>query len=360
VDSSFDALTNEPDHDVHIRRTLVEELARAHSFGERHKTQILRVFLLVTFLSLIIFGLVNALAFDLVDLGTYEVSVGLLAAILYFLVPWMNNYLLMAGVFVALAGIVLLNIILFMHTELATLVWIGIYPVIALYMLGARRGMVMHLLFTIFLVVCLYLNCHNAHYTADRIVLANVIGVSLTMGFLVYMYERTRAEAINMAIRRSLVDDLTRTGNRKMFSLMMENAKKEALQKNEPLSIIMTDIDHFKQINDRFGHIVGDDILIEFVREIKRHLNRSATVFRWGGEEFIILLPRTTLTEARRLAETIRSSVASHPFEPAGEMTASFGATEAIPTESDTETILRLDHALFEAKHSGRNRVVIA
>ncbi len=358
--SSFDPLGNTNDQEVHIRRTLVEELARAQSFGERHKRQILRIFLLVTSLSLILFGSLNALAFGLVSLGTYEVSVGLLSAILYLLVPRMNNYLLMAAVFVALAGIVLLNIILFMHTELATLVWIGIYPVIAFYMLGLRRGMVMYVLFILVLIVCLFFDCHNAHYTADRIVLVNIIGVSLTMGFLVYMYERTRVEAMNMAIRRSLVDELTRTGNRKMFSLMMENAKREAHQKNEPLSLIMTDIDHFKQINDRFGHVVGDHILIEFTRELKRHLNRSATVFRWGGEEFIILLPRTTLTQARRLAESIRSSIAEHAFEPTEQLTASFGVTEAIPTENDTETIQRLDHALFKAKHGGRNRVIIA
>jgi len=353
--------SNPPEHSrEYARRTLVEELARAHSFGEKHKTRILRIFLLVATMTMVLFGLLNSFVFDLVPLGLFELAVGVGTALLYMLVPHLGNYLMLAWIFVSLSGAVLLVIMLWLSSDLITLIWSGIFPIIAFYLLGTRRGMMMHVLFFFFLLLALALGWHNEHYTVSQLTLTNIAGAGVAFGFLVYMYEKTRTDAIGMAIRRSLVDDLTRTGNRKMFSLMLENEKRDAIRQLTPLSLIMTDIDHFKSVNDRFGHITGDEVLIEFTRVLKRHLNRSATLFRWGGEEFIILLPRSTLQEAIKLAETMRHAIETHPFDPAGRLTASFGVTAALPDETDTETIIRLDKALLQAKEEGRNRIVTA
>jgi len=344
----------------HARRTLIEELARAHSFGGEHKTKILRIFLFVATMTMVIFGLINSYVFDLVPLGLFELAVGVGTALLFVLVPHLGSYLLLAWTFVTLAGAVLFAITLWLSPDLITLIWSGIFPIVSFYLLGTRRGLVMHTLFFLLLLVALAQGWHNPDYVITPLTLTNVGGAGLAFGFLVYMYEKTRTDAIEMAVRRSLVDNLTRTGNRQMFSLMLENEKRSAQKHHAPLSLIMTDIDHFKSVNDRFGHIVGDKVLVEFTREIKRYLNRSSTVFRWGGEEFIILLPRTSLEEAVSLAEAMRHAIEEHPFDPAGRLTASFGVTQARLDETETDTIIRLDKALFQAKHEGRNRVVVA
>ncbi len=303
----------------------------------------------------------NIWVFDLIRLGIFELSMSVFSAFLYVLIPHLTkNYLFLAKLFVVAAGAVLLIIMLGMKTQLITLVWAGIFPIVAFYLLGTRRGMTMHILFFSILFVALYFDWHNGLYVADRIILANVVTVGISLGFLVYMYEQTRADAIGLAIQSSLTDMLTHTGNRKMFALMLEN-EKTAVQKNDtPLSIIMIDLDHFKSVNDRFGHLSGDNVLKELTQRLQQFIGHHSMIFRWGGEEFLILLPNTALEDAVKLAEKLRKSIETDPFGPVGNLTASFSVTAVDPHETESETILRLDKALFQAKEEGRNRVITA
>jgi diguanylate cyclase (GGDEF)-like protein len=122
----------------------------------------------------------------------------------------------------------------------------------------------------------------------------------------------------------------------------------------------MFDIDHFKEINDTCGHDVGDKALVTMTKRVAKCIRDTDIFARWGGEEFMILLPHTSLDDASILAERIRGRIEKDPFEKIGTVTSSFGVTQFV--RQDTEEIFtkRADRALYRAKQKGRNRVIAA
>jgi polar amino acid transport system substrate-binding protein len=123
---------------------------------------------------------------------------------------------------------------------------------------------------------------------------------------------------------------------------------------------MIIDIDHFKRINDSYGHVVGDEILKRLAQLLTAHVRENDVVGRWGGEEFMILCPETDAEGARALAEHLRQRISQTDFS-LGTMkvTASFGVTDYRDDEMLEETIKRADLALYQAKHDGRNRTVV-
>ena len=108
----------------------------------------------------------------------------------------------------------------------------------------------------------------------------------------------------------------------------------------------MLDVDHFKRINDRYGHTVGDTVLIAMTRRISARLRDTDSIVRWGGEEFAVVTPCTTISGAEVLAEAMRRVVADEPFEIAGRVTISLGVAQLSPTESATQWVSRADQVL--------------
>lgn len=125
-------------------------------------------------------------------------------------------------------------------------------------------------------------------------------------------------------------------------------------------SLIMLDIDYFKSVNDTYGHAVGDRVLTEIPDVLQGMTRRTDVLFRWGGEEFVLLLPETGRTGAVQLAELVRERIATVRFEGVGPVTVSIGAAEYESGESMDQLLQRVDEALYEAKRGGRNRVAIA
>ena len=125
----------------------------------------------------------------------------------------------------------------------------------------------------------------------------------------------------------------------------------------KPFSVFIADCDHFKSVNDSYGHQIGDLVLIDIARLMRGDVRASDTVGRWGGEEFLAILPDTMADGASEVAEKLRLAIASHSFPSAGHKTASFGVAEMRPGESIRELIARADEALYRAKETGRNRV---
>jgi len=152
----------------------------------------------------------------------------------------------------------------------------------------------------------------------------------------------------------SLTGAFNRTKFEKFFDYEIEKAK---LNKNI-LSIIILDIDHFKSINDTYGHHVGDEVLKSLVKLITKNLKRVDIFARWGGEEFVILLPGTNLENAEKLAQSLRKKIEEESFSTAGKITASFGVGEYKDKESKKEVFNRVDRLLYQAKKTGRNKVV--
>ncbi len=132
----------------------------------------------------------------------------------------------------------------------------------------------------------------------------------------------------------------------------------EAKHLNEPLSLVIFDIDHFKKINDTHGHLQGDEVLRELSRIVRDNIRQKEYFVRWGGEEFVLLLPGTGLQGAKMVAEKIRRIVESTPFS-IGKVTCSFGVTTLKKDDTIQSFLHRADEALYEAKESGRNQVKV-
>jgi len=163
---------------------------------------------------------------------------------------------------------------------------------------------------------------------------------------------------ISSIVNQSTIDALTGLANRLHFDLLFTHAIRGAQRDKTPLSLIFFDIDHFKKVNDVYGHLIGDEVLRVTARLVKSTLRKSDLIARWGGEEFIILLPNTDLTFATRLAQNIRKIVAIEKFADVGHITCSFGVTQLGEDEEEDSVLRRIDTLLYQAKENGRNTVI--
>jgi len=152
-------------------------------------------------------------------------------------------------------------------------------------------------------------------------------------------------------------DALTSIANRYFFEQRLHHEIARANRFNEALSLIAMDIEHFKNINDLQGHIAGDMVLIKITNLINNHVREIDVFARWGGDEFMILLPNTSQVEAENVAEKFRSLIADENIIQGHCVTASFGVAELVSKESSEQFIIRTDRALYLAKEEGRNAV---
>lgn len=164
---------------------------------------------------------------------------------------------------------------------------------------------------------------------------------------------------ISQLLSLSTVDALTNIANRMHFDLILEHSFHQAQREKTLLSLIFFDIDHFKKVNDTYGHMTGDLVLKELANLVKNNLRQSDTIARWGGEEFIIILPNTSISSASHLAQKLQSIVENEKFEIVNKITCSFGVTQLRENEEKETLLTRLDELLYKAKESGRNRVVV-
>jgi diguanylate cyclase (GGDEF)-like protein len=153
-------------------------------------------------------------------------------------------------------------------------------------------------------------------------------------------------------------DPLTKIYNRVKINEVLKNLAYNVKKHNHDLTLILFDIDHFKRVNDDYGHNAGDSVLVELSSLVKGLLRNGDIFARWGGEEFIVLLQNTSLQESAKLASRLRYEIEKFHFNIVGKLTCSFGVTKF--RAGDTEPIFfeRVDEALYEAKDRGRNQVV--
>jgi diguanylate cyclase (GGDEF)-like protein len=168
-------------------------------------------------------------------------------------------------------------------------------------------------------------------------------------------------EAANREITKlSLTDRLTQLPNRARIDQALHDNMNLATRYGNGFSVVLIDVDHFKQVNDTHGHLAGDVVLSK-IAEVLAHQTRSTDIAgRWGGEEFLVVAPQTSLDKAAKLAEKLRSSVANTTFPVSGRKTISLGVAAYSPGEDLKKLLARADSALYLAKRSGRNRVELA
>lgn len=198
---------------------------------------------------------------------------------------------------------------------------------------------------------------------------SNYAMVSQTMGTIFALAVALLAlgiltrDALVEATLKSEADALSRLLNRGGFQAHAGIALRSARKQGVPVSLVLADLDHFKAVNDSFGHASGDHVIEAFAGFLRDTVARHHVVGRIGGEEFAILLPGTNLTSARLFAEGIRSAFSALPIEglpPAHRCTASFGVAELQPDEGLAELMRRADEALYGAKKAGRDQVKVS
>ncbi len=179
--------------------------------------------------------------------------------------------------------------------------------------------------------------------------------------FHIQMYnQEQQLKEHNITLKKQLItDQLTKLYNRKYFDETIEKEIQRAKRYNTALSIIVADIDFFKKVNDNYGHIAGDNILSEFASIIKNNIRATDMAFRYGGEEFVILLPNTTSQEAKLLAKKLRKILKEHTFTNPKQITCSFGISEYKDKDTKETLFKKADEALYYVKNNGRDNIAI-
>lgn len=172
--------------------------------------------------------------------------------------------------------------------------------------------------------------------------------------------DQEHLESLNRSLEAQAgTDKLTGAYNRRTWDEEIRREFSKANRQSSRLCLVMTDLDHFKRVNDKFGHQRGDRVLQEFTERLRQAVRASDTLYRLGGEEFAVLLPGTDIEQGRVTAEKLRVHVANTPLDGL-PITASFGVAETDGNESPDEFFRRADQAMYAAKAKGRNRVEIA
>ncbi|MFW6052957.1 MAG: diguanylate cyclase [Desulfosalsimonas sp.] len=174
--------------------------------------------------------------------------------------------------------------------------------------------------------------------------------------------ERERIQMLDALKKLSITDDLTKLYNSRHFYFQLESEINRHSRYKHPLSLLLLDIDHFKAYNDKYGHLEGDRILSDFGRLISEGIRVMDSAYRYGGEEFTVILPETDSEEAGKVSERIMGEIKARnpaPMEYGNPITVSIGVTQYGPGESVTEFVRRADRAMYMSKEKGRNRISI-
>lgn len=179
-----------------------------------------------------------------------------------------------------------------------------------------------------------------------------------------YRYATELRESVSSTLQLAIIDELTKLYNRRYFDRHLDIMLKKAMEQGRGMAVMMLDIDHFKQVNDQWGHDAGDKILIEFAKRIQRNIRGIDLPCRYGGEEFVVLMPDIDRRNAHLVGERVRTAIENIRFDTGNgihiPITVSAGiAFNKSLGDSPTDLLKRADVALYKAKSDGRNRVIL-
>lgn len=273
---------------------------------------------------------------------------------------------LLLGTLALLGGYLLLDE---KSTPAGSLFWFMIFPPMVMLCLGLKRGVPVFTVFFLFLVSVMVTPLHS-HLTttidiSDRFhFLAAMLGAftfSLCMEFLRFQTLFALGHIMARLEQDSLTDPLTGLGNRRDFYNHCQWILENSSGRLPVYSLAIVDIDHFKKVNDTHGHHVGDRVLRHVTKVLSSHIRSSDRLYRWGGEEFLVLMPRTGARDARFALERMRRTVESTPYIE-GDLsipyTVSIGLYSGPMTLDQASPIVKADQNLYVAKETGRNKMV--
>ncbi len=190
-------------------------------------------------------------------------------------------------------------------------------------------------------------------------IIPSLVGFIFGVGLILILHFYRKGKNLEIYKDIALTDDLTKVLSRYACRIILELEFKKYLRNKKNFSLIMLDVDDFKKINDTYGHPIGDKVLVSLVKTLKKRLRSSDSICRWGGEEFLIILPETSLKDAYELANELCKLISSSKFEYVNHLTVSMGVSSTEKGYKDVESFIKaVDEAMYEAKKSGKNMVV--
>lgn len=249
------------------------------------------------------------------------------------------------------------------YTMASTLLWVPLIYIVSFLFLPNKQAIISAIAIYCLMLVLLFLAHADVFELKNTVLQALLLNAALSQGVCIFCLfgviklkmtrdaSDLRAEKMERAAN---IDGLLGIGNRRMLQHQLNTV----VTGHSAVSLLLIDVDHFKDINDSHGHLVGDDILRELTQSIQKSLRPQDTFGRWGGEEFLVIANGTELSSAESLAQRIRDKVAQHSFAIVGRVTVSIGVAQFYTGKSSSHTFANADKALYEAKRAGRNRVV--
>ena len=232
------------------------------------------------------------------------------------------------------------------------LLWLYPSMIAFFYMLSARSAGII----CFFAIMLIAVTLFPTSSTLEFLTLNFSLFLTAVFSYVIFdNYSKTNSKLTLLAS----IDPLTSSGNRRALDLTLENILADQKRTASNVSLLLLDLDHFKKINDDYGHTNGDIVLVELVTLIKKHSRSMDALYRYGGEEFILLPLNINLAEAKRVAEKLCALIAESTFVDDIAVTVSIGVAKYRADETAEAWISRADAALYLAKDSGRNCVVV-
>ncbi|MDH5517375.1 MAG: GGDEF domain-containing protein [Gammaproteobacteria bacterium] len=277
-----------------------------------------------------------------------------------------ERYKQVALLLVSISMVVFTSALIFVVEDQFRIVWFYIVVFVAYMTLGNRAGIITSILSIIIILISDgVFELALTRSTLQGAIIGLVISSALASihVLIVSDFEKKLISKNRELEVLATIDGLTGVVNKRMFSEMAEKYIETASRKNNPLSFLYLDLDHFKKINDEYGHHVGDTILIKFADVVRECLRKSDLLGRVGGEEFAVILFDADLNAAKLVAEKIRAAVEISGYQYENQrvqITTSIGMTKMASVTDTLESMQqRADQALYKAKASGRNRIEV-
>lgn len=329
------------------------------------KAYLLNISLIVMSLAFFVYGIINLVATvtPVIPILNFILMIATIATLIYFHAT--NNLNICTILSVILLTVFLSSFIYIVGNNFYGLFWFATYPPYVYFLLGRKRGHIATFLYSATIFVYILISSRQwepALFSVHSFL--NIFGTIICLALMVMYYEKSKEYAYESLMMKnmeleviSVTDRLTGLYNRYMIDEVLYQSLKKSKDCEKPFSIIIADIDFFKTINDNFGHLVGDKVLVEIADIFKSAISGTDIVGRWGGEEFMIICPEKNIIEANKLAVYIKDKIAKKDFGIVGKITMSFGAAACSKGETIDSLIRKADNSLFKAKKQGRNKI---
>ena len=348
-----------------LLRVLTNNQRFSAGHPEYRRAYLLNVVLVGMFCTCLIFSVLNLFFTGQTGIVILELG-GAVFSLVIFLYFHKTDKVKSATLFtVLLFTAVLLGFITLSQNCHNSLFWVSIYPPIVYFMLGKKKGPILMGLFLAYLVLFFLLNrmrWEPAGFDVGYVI--NVLSSTLALMCTIAYFEHSRAESARVLEKKNeelerltVTDYLTGLYNRIKLDSVLSKEINKSMFTTYTFSLIMADLDYFKQINDEYGHVVGDRVLSDVANILKNNCREKDIIGRWGGEEFLIICPDTDIQEAQSLSERLLEEVAKYEYKNGRHMTISFGVTQCRKGDTFDSVIKRADIAMYNAKAGGRCRV---